>query len=158
MTRSHSSTATCSSLRARWAPRQRCGPPANPRWGLPLRSMTYSPAPLVDARVAVRRGDQRVHHVPLAQRAAVELSVGRDLASVPEDDRMQPQRLLDGRRDQRRLVDQPPAICRIVGQVLEEVAELASRRVESGEHEHLEHVEDHGLLERRVVDGGVQKV
>src|SRR3954453_9905631 len=42
MTPSHSSTATCITIRARCAPRQRCGPPAKPRWLLALRSSTNS--------------------------------------------------------------------------------------------------------------------
>src|SRR5690349_1789078 len=41
---SHSSTATCITRRARCAPRQRCGPPAKPRWLLALRSRTNSSA------------------------------------------------------------------------------------------------------------------
>src|SRR4051812_20377693 len=39
---SHSSTATCITLRARCDPRQRCGPPAKPRWLLALRSTMNS--------------------------------------------------------------------------------------------------------------------
>src|SRR5690242_17640876 len=41
-TASHSSTATFITIRARCAPRQRCGPPAKPRWLLALRSSTNS--------------------------------------------------------------------------------------------------------------------
>src|SRR4051812_45014003 len=44
ISRSHSSTATCISRRARCIPRQRCGPFAKPMWLFRLRSITNSSA------------------------------------------------------------------------------------------------------------------
>ena len=103
---------------------------------------------LVRRGIAVRARHERVDHVALLELDAVEGDVARHLAAVAEDDRVVAQDLLDRRRDQLRLGDQPQAVLGVRREVVEHVAELGACRVEAGQHEHGEHVEPLGVGER----------
>jgi hypothetical protein len=70
--------------------------------------------------------------------------------------RVIPERFLDRVRDDLRLLDQALAVLGMVRQVVEHVAELAPCRVESGEHQHDQHVENLFVGQRPLV--GVARV
>ena len=88
----------------------------------------------------------------------MEVGVLGRLAGVGDGDRVHAQGLLDAGRHQRRVVEDPLPDVRVLGEVLEEVAELPSRRVQPGEDEHRAHVEQHGVGQRLAVDRRLQQV
>src|SRR5207247_652768 len=88
----------------------------------------------------------------LAERAAVEVGVLGNLAAVTEDDRVHPKRLLDRSRDELRLGDESLPVGRVLGEVPEQVAELATCRVEARQDEDREDVQDQRDTEGLVVD------
>ena len=70
------------------------------------------------AVVAVGRADEHHHHAALGHRLAVVLDVAGDVAGHVRRGRLEAQQLLDGLRDQRRVLDELAALVGVFGQNL----------------------------------------
>jgi len=122
MSSCQTASAVASSRRARCRPRQRagrgrtrCAESAGGR----SRPRSDGPGPTGSGS----QPDREHHHVALLHGAAVEVHVLGDF-SAREDDGVHPQEFLDGLVDDRGVVDDPLAVSRVGGEVLEHVAEL----------------------------------
>ena len=129
--RSHSSRATISSLRARWEPRQRWPPAANAEVLGELTVQLELVGVVELAGITIGRRQPEPHDVALLHRAAVEVDVLGDVAAVLDEQAVEADELLDGVGDQLGLVDERPTVGLMGRQVVEDVPQLAARRVEA---------------------------
>ena len=110
MRRCHSRRATRSSWRARWEPRQRWTPPPKARWRLTSRSKRTTSASANSASSVLAEPSMIITLSPCVDGAAAELGVLHRHPGHAHDRGLPAQQLLDGRRDERRVVDELPAL------------------------------------------------
>lgn len=96
-----------------------------------LAPQVHFEGPFEALGVAVADREREHHHLPRADRAAADLDVPCRLAGG-DDERVDAEDLLDRRGDQRRVVDDRPALFRMRGEVVEGPADGDRDRVEAG--------------------------
>ena len=107
------------SSRASAEPRQKWVPTLNARcWRCSRWMSKTSPSGGNWRLVADRGADQHHHHAALGHGLAVVLDVAGDVAGDVRRGRLEAQQLLDGLRDQRRVLDQLAALVGVFGQHL----------------------------------------
>ena len=124
-------------MRARCMPGQTCGPWAKARWWRAFSRCTSKRSGSGNRRrVAVRAGQRDRDEVALGDRRAGELHVARRVAVDDRRRRLQPQRLLHGVAQQRRVGPHCAQLGRVREQVVHGVGDHALRRLDAAEQDH----------------------